>query len=311
MSSFVGTDDTDSDDPIAGLLEDLEMDSILFLNIFGLPKNTDADFAVIGGSLYVDHSDNVETDEEGNFIWPEVEIDNTNTMMDLNKIKSSITDVGVALSQYNLNQVLSEMVQPDHFSLMLKDMQDLIPMVGPEDPNNSLDISMTINPGGIAIDMKSLNDETGLPVIRVAVNDVRLEFIEAGTPRAELSMDLSLEFTIDFHEENGEAFLDIAVEPLADLCHIHVMKDDLGLDMFDHSRFVPLIFSGLAGGQGGVMTISIPLSDMGLTPRQGAALGKVELDGMGNCFMSLALDSIDPSALMGDDTCFISAAGIK
>jgi len=179
-------------------------------------------------------------------------------------------------------------------------------MVGPEDPNNSLDLSMTVNTGGIAIDMKGDVDPS---VIRLVANDMRLEFIEADTPKAELSMDLTLELNIDIHEKDGELFLDLAIEPLADLSHIHVMKDDLGLDIFDHSRFVTLIFSGLAGGgQGDAMVISIPLSDMGLIPRQGVAPGKVELDGNGNCFMGLALDSIDPSKL---DICFISTAGVK
>jgi len=307
LTGLAGSDDADSGDPMAGLLGGLEMDSILFLNIFGMPEETNPSFAVIGGGMYVDHSDAVDTNKEGNFLWPDVEIDNTDPYMDLNELKSGTTDVGIALSQYNLNQVLSEMMHG--FSMGIEDIQDLMPMVGPENPNNSLDLVMTINPGGIAIDMKG---DVGLSVIRLVANDMRLEFIEAGTPRAELSMDLTLNLNIDIHEEDGELFLDLAIEPLADFSHIHVMKDDLGLDIFDHSKFVTLIFSGLAGGgQGDAMVISIPLSDMGLTPRQGVEPGKVELDGMGNCFMSLALDSIDPSKLIGDDTCFISTAGVK
>ena len=304
LTGLAGSDDANGDNPMAGLLEGLEMDSILFLNIFGIPEETDVDFAVIGGGLYVAHSDAVDTDKDDNFIWPYVEIDDTNTHMDLNEIKSSTTDVGIALSQYNLNHVLSKMM--GGFKMEIKDIQELMPMVGPEDPNNSLDLSMTVNTGGIAIDMKGDVDPS---VIRLVANDMRLEFIEADTPKAELSMDLTLELNIDIHEKDGELFLDLAIEPLADLSHIHVMKDDLGLDIFDHSRFVTLIFSGLAGGgQGDAMVISIPLSDMGLIPRQGVAPGKVELDGNGNCFMGLALDSIDPSKL---DICFISTAGVK
>jgi len=296
----LGGSDGGSEDPLAGLLTGLKIDSTLFLNLYGMPEMTDMDFAVIGGGLYAVESKYVKKDESGNLLWPTVMIDPYDTQMDLSLLKKGSTDLGLALSQYNLNQMLPEVAKG--LQLTIPAINKMVPMFTPEDPKNDLDLSLKINPAGIAIDMKSR---------RIVANDIRLIFVEASTPKAELSMDLSLHFEMGFHaDEGGKGYLDLMITPMADRCYLHVMKDNLGMDMFDHSTFVPMIFTGLAGGGGDAMQVSISLSDMGVLPREGAEPGQVAFDENNNCFLGLAVGGLDTSKLpIGG--CFIATAGLS
>ncbi len=307
LSGFTNPGKGAEEDPMAALLENLQLDSTLFLNVYGLPEKTDSQFATIGAGLYAADTNFVETDQNGNLLWPEVVIDDSDTLIDFKKIKTETTDFGLAMSQYNLNQMLSQMM--NSFSIVMKDIQNEMPMFAPEDPNNSMDIAMTINPAGIAIEMKSLKGDTGTSTARIAISDMNLELVEADEPKAELSMDLNLLLDLNIRTENGDVFLDIQMTPDEDLCYLHVMKDTMGLDIFDHSRLVTIIFGAFTGSSTGEIAISMPLSDMGLSPREGVEDGgAIEFDENGNCFMNLAVGSVDASAILGEGACFISSA---
>jgi hypothetical protein len=296
----LGGSDGGSEDPLAGLLTGLKIDSTLFLNLKGMPEMTEEKkYAVIGGGLYALESKYVQKDESGNLLWPTVMVDPYDTQMDLSRLKNGSTDLGLALSQYNLNQMLPEVAKG--LQLTIPAINKMVPMFTPEDPKNNLDLSLKINPAGIAIDMKSR---------RIVANDIRLIFIEAGTPKAELSMDLSLHFEMGFHAEGGKGYLDLMITPMADQCYLHVMKDNLGMDMFDHSTFVPMIFTGLAGGGGDAMQVSISLSDMGVLPREGVEPGQVAFDENNNCFLGMAVGGLDTSKLPISG-CFIATAGLS
>jgi len=70
LAGFGGSDDGgESDDPMAGLLENLNLGSTLFLNIYGMPEFNEENFAVIGGSLYATDASLVKTDVDGNTCW--------------------------------------------------------------------------------------------------------------------------------------------------------------------------------------------------------------------------------------------------
>ena len=284
----------------------LSAKSVLFLNIFGLPQDTDSNFAAIGGGIHAISSDLAQKTSKGTFIWPDVVVDSSSPSIDLDYIKTASTDMGVALSQYNLNRLLPEIMRG--LQVRLANINELIPIISPENPENSLDISLAINPEGAAIDMRHHLSSTGEPVIWVVMNDVRAEFIEAGTPKTLLSVDLNLEVVMDFYIEEDKPFLEMTIKPLEDISHIHVLKDDLGMDMFDHSRFIPIIFQFLFGTGGNELVIPISLSDMGIVPKAGADPGKVSFDGLGNCFMSIEADGIDLSTLSTGGGCFVSTA---
>jgi len=301
IGAMLGGSSPIGDSPmVEGLLGDLEIttEETLLLNIFGLPNDTDEHFAAIGGALYVANTADVK-DGDGNFSWPEVAIDSSAPGIFIDRIKSDDIDMGIALSQYNLNQVLKGLASS--LSITIGGLQDVIPLIGPEDADNSLDLVMSLNPGGIALDMKDRN------AIRVAVNGVSIKFVEAEQIKADLSADLCLDMTVDIGIEDGEPVLHMEIMPVEELCHLHVMKDDMNLGILDHSELIMLVFNML-GVSGEPMAISLPLSTMGIITHGDP--GWVKYDGMGNCFLGLAVDSLDLDALPMDISgCFISTAG--
>lgn len=296
ISGFAAPADPDSDDPLAGILTGLKLDSVMFLNLKGLPLSTTEEHAMIGGSLYAAQSKDVIKDENGSYVWPEVIEDGTDTGMDMTMLQGDIADIGIALSDYNLNQVLSTLM--NGFSIEIKDIQKLTDFFAPEDPNNSMNLIASINPGGIAVDM--INQ-------RVAVNDVRLTLVEAGRPRTELSLDVTLKFEAGFHSDKKTSYLDLTIAPVYDRCHIHIMKDNMEMEMFDHSTYFPLIIEGFANGFDEIK-VSLPLSDLGIMPKAGIDPGEVEYDNSGNCYMKMAVGDLDASKLPVDGLCFISTA---
>jgi hypothetical protein len=307
----LGGSDGGSEDPLAGLLTGLKIDSTLFLNLKGMPAEMveETEHAVIGGGLYAVESKYVQKDESGNLLWPTVVVDPYDTQMDLSRLKNDSTDLGLALAQYNLNQMLPEIAKG--LQLTIPAINKMVPMFTPAKPGEDLDLTLKINPGGIAIDM--INDEKNPRPKRIVINDIRLTFVEAGVPQSELSMDLTLNLDVGFPEDPKThkilPVLTITITPVDELCFIHVMKDNLGMDMFDHSTFVPMIFSGLAGG-GGDVKFSISLSDLGVLPREGVEPGQVAFDKNGNCFLGLTVDGLDTSKLpIGG--CFIATAGLS
>jgi hypothetical protein len=310
----LGGSDDGSEDPLAGLLTGLKIDSMLFLNLKGMPEMTEEKkYAVIGGGLYAVESKYIKKDESGNPLWPTVVVDPYDTQMDLSQLKNDLIpiDLGLALAQYNLNQMLPEIAKG--LQLTIPAINKMVPMFTPAKPGEDLDLTLKINPAGIAIDMKE-DPENPRPK-RIVINDIRLTFVEVGIPQSELSMDLTLNLDVGFPKNpDGTVLpvLTITITPVDELCFIHVMKDNLGMDMFDHSTFVPMIFSGLAGG-GGDVKVSISLSDLGILsppPKEGVKPGQVTFDKNGNCFLGLAVDNLDTSKLpIGG--CFIATAGLS
>ncbi|HEY9161225.1 MAG TPA: hypothetical protein VIS94_09075 [Desulfomonilia bacterium] len=302
ISGLAGPADPDSEDPLAGILTGLKLDSVMFLNLKGQPDSTTENNALLSGSLYSAPAGTVKKDKDGNYIWPSVTEDTTNTLkMDLTRLQGDNTDIGLALSDYNLNQVLSAVM--NGFSIEIKDIQKLTDFFSPDDPNNSMTLDVKINPGGIALDLANQ---------RVAVNDVRLTVYEVmpnGTSwaRTELSLDVTIAFEAGFHSDSKTSYLDLMLSPQYDKCHIHIMKDNMDMSMFDHSSYFPLIISGFTGGKAD-LSLSLALSDFGILPRPGIDPGEVEYDNSGNCYMKMAVGDLDASKLPVDGLCFISTA---
>jgi len=286
----------------------LSLDSTLYLNLKGYPGETTSAFAVLGGALYVPDNADVSKDDNGYYVWPAVSDDPYDTMMDVSMgaIKTSATDIGVGISQYNINQMLEGLMK--NLKVTVKDINKMAALFGPKVSGDKVDLEVTINPKGIAVDFTTR---------RIVANDVKLLLVESGEVNgqvAELSLDLSMEFDVVFRNEDGKLIMVLSVTPMEDRCHMHVMKDETGLDALDHGKFVPIIFQYLAGGQS-TLTIPLPLSDFGIMPRGGVTPGTLTTDEFGNCFLSMATSGIDMdkiSALTsGGGGCFINTAGIK
>ncbi len=301
LSGLSGGGDSEDGGMMAGLMENIQLDTLLFLNIKGLPEETNSDFAAIRAGIFpadVNLLSKVTVNSEDKYMWPEVEIDNTDTGIDLNKIKTGNTDIGVVLSQYNLNQMLEGIMQGFSVKAEGEMVAPLTGMVPTDSPSNILSVLLTINPKGIAMKMRGADNK-----ISMNVYDLHMEVLQDDIPVTLISIDLALEMTPSVRSENGELFLDLAVDYLPELSQGAVIKDGKGMGVADKSGFVNFLWKMTTGGEG-TFVQSIPLSSMGLIPK-GDTPGSVEIDENGNCYLSLALDSMDAST---SGLCFISTA---
>ena len=151
MLGGLGGDERSEDDMMATLLGNLDIQQMLFVNVFGAPLYTTPEFAALGGGLFAYDKLAVERDEEGDYLWPDVSIDETTDPIDLTRMTDNPdVNLGIALSQYNLNQVLSDMMTGFVAVLDAKALD--LPFITPENPGDPMEIHITVNPAGIAID---------------------------------------------------------------------------------------------------------------------------------------------------------------
>ncbi len=297
------------DDLLGSILGGLELDKLLFINAFGRPEDTTPAYAALGAGLYVAEGEDVLKDSEGNNIFPEVIEDEANGKMSIEPIiPAGDFNMGVGLSKYNLNQVLEGIATGLKVPLPAASLP--IPLAIPaRAPGTSQVLEITLNPKGLTIDMDS---ETGA---RMDITDMRMEYIEEGNVKWQLSLDIALNLGIGVSsDEEGGLFLDLTMEPIEGLCNAHVMKDNMGICIFDNSDFVITLFATLSemmaedGAEAQAdapFSVSIPL-DSFLNPAIGTEkAGAIDFDDSGNCFMNLAVDSIESGAL-----CFISSATV-
>ena len=290
-------------DLIALLTMDMSLDVPILMNLKGYPSETTTDFAVLGGAIYVPKSEDVMMDENGSMLWPSVTVDPTDTGMaaGMSNIMDNDTDIGMAISQYNINQILPELLSG--MNITIKDIYSVLKAFAPNDARDTLDLVLKLNPEGIALDFSTQ---------RMTANDVTIELVESGpavnATIAELSVDMTMLIDGTLSNTDGNLMLNLTIEPIEDVCRMHVMKNDAGggMNLLDHGRLIPIIFKVLSGGSN-VLSLSVPLSDLGITPRADGAAGKVVFDNAGNCFLGMACSGMDISKLSSGG-CFIDTA---
>lgn len=301
--SDLAKEDEATEKGLSNLLENLTLDSQLFLNVLGLPEETDREFAAIGAGLYAADTENLAIDPETKKpMWPDVQVDDMDTKIDISKIKTSTTDLGIAISQYNLNQVLCSMMTRMRIVLGSDKIATLKQYIQTENPDDEMALALTINPEGIVVDFAQPDLVPGNTAL-VVINDIRAEILENESAKALLSIDITLEVDSSLSIKDDSLNLDLEIKPLEDFCHIHLMKDNKGIGIIDHRSLVPKLFQEIAGcKEGESFKVSLSLSDLGIAPSKSKGAGQIEFDGKGNCFMNLAAESIDASRF-----CFISS----
>jgi hypothetical protein len=296
--------------PLEGLEIGVNLDSVLYVDLKGYPSETTAEYAIMGGALYDTLTENAPKDPKDTtgkkYIWPDVTVDpfDTGISLGMGTIKDGQTDLGIALSQYNLNQMIWQLMQG--MQVELKAISNQFSIFAPKYAGDVIDLVLTFNPEGIAVDLA-----TG----RVVANDVtmlvkeRIPTSNATTTMAILSIDLSLQLDAGFRKnEKRQVVLDMSITPIANLCHMHVLKDDLGMTIFDHGQFIPLIFKYLTKGSTS-LALSLPLADLGLALEDSPG-NKFVFDREGNCFLGMAIDTFDISKLpITGGGCFINTLG--
>jgi hypothetical protein len=164
---------------------------------------------------------------------------------------------------------------------------------------------------GIAFDFRT-------PTPMLILNDMRMEYTENGTPVWQMSLDLAFALDVGSHnatvkdpvtgEDVEQSFLDIYLTLIPELAHCHVMKDNLGIGLFDHSQFVVSLVGALGemlpANNAADLMASINMSDLGFI--LSAASGKT--DSAGRCFLKMVTDKADISKA---GLCFIDTASTK
>lgn len=308
MISGLGNDGNEEDKAVSDLISSLDIDKTLLFNIQGLPEYTTTEFAALGGGIFACDTDDLEYDKKGKPIWPDVYMDDFLPELDLKRLTGNEDyNVNLALSQYNVNQILSDMVS--NMAVIMDESSVDLSFITPENPGDEMELKITVNPLGIAIDF---NYQTSPPVALINLNDLRVVLLEDGNEKTEISADLTLEVDFGIRSDDSGYFLEFGIVPIEKLSHVNVIKDTKGLNILEHAKIVKAIFGSFSEGgdeadPAAKPRIPINLGDMGLIPNTKLAEnGEIIFDGNGNCFLSLALDSIDPAALLGDDACFIS-----
>lgn len=292
-----------ADDFPANILAGIDLDKFLFVNVSGRPEDTTAAYAALGAGLYISEG----RDVENSLHFPDVVEDKTHGKPELDPIlPEGDFNMGMALSFYNLNQVLESVATG--LIIPLEATSFPIPLAIPNRmPGTRQIIEVTPNPKGILVD---LNPDGS---VRMDIMDLQMEYIEGIDAKWQMSLDLVLKLGLDLRADaRGGLSLAVTMQPVETRCHTHVMKDNIGIGIFDKSDFIMTMFktlSGMTSGNGdkvqetAAISMEIPL-DSYVKPRLDAeTAGNITLDETGNCYMRFAADRIETG-----DLCFISHA---
>ncbi len=297
--------DEGEDDLLGSLLGGLEIEKYLFLDLYGRPGETTADFACLGSGLYVADKADAPTNAEGEPLFPEVSIFDLpqETPMFLPTPEAPY-NLGVTLTQYNLNQILGSLLGGTPISFYDAGIfGELIIIIPANDGTKTQALKITFNPAGLAFDLR------GTDMI-LMINDLRLEYVENGTPIWQMSVDTAFDLRI-LPGLDGPT-LDLYLDILPEYTHTHSMRDNLGvLGLYDHSDFFMFIFETLASmltddPEGPLLSLNLAelLGEDLITFKEGTAPLSLS-SGDGNCYLGLAVESLDVGSV---GACFIETA---
>jgi len=230
-----------------------------------------------------------------------------------NDLAHQTKSLGVNLSMDNLSQFVGTLLNG---YVTLDAASRPIPLAIPgwsEDPGPGVQqkLKISFNKEGIAFDFRMFT-----PML--TLNDMRMEYLENDVPIWQMSLDMTFALDVGTHKAmitdpvTGEmveqSFLDIYLTLVPELAHCHVMKDNLGIGLFDHSRFAIELIEALgvllpANNAADLMT-SINMSDLGFILRSASA----KTDAAGRCFLKMVTDEADISKA---GLCFIDTASLK
>jgi hypothetical protein len=111
------------------------------------------------------------------------------------------------------------------------------------------------------------------------LDDLRIEYIENGVPMWMMSLDMTFSLAISSHIEtvtdtitgqtSEKSSLDIHISLVPGSSRCHVMKDDQGIGLLDHSNFVESLVEALGeklvSSNGANLMFSINMENYGLS----------------------------------------------
>ncbi len=311
------------DDLLGGMAGDLGADMSglnlaakpLYLDINGIPTSTTNDMAALSIGLFMAEG------EQGVFPGGVTLYPGSNAAIPLTQSSDDPSAIEVSLSQESMTQFVSELLNGSIVIPALS-IPTAVPSYGNIYPAVLQQMKISFNKNGIAFDFTTAN-----PLL--IINDLRIEYLENGKALWMMSLDLAFKLGAGSHQapviENAkkdmESFLDIYLTLVPYYSHCAVLKDDMGITMFDHKDFPAL----LVGGLGDMLpTNDVKKGDLMLSITTGALLdGVITDDGFGmiltedgasavsgeasRCFLKMATDDVDISKA---GLCFINTASL-
>jgi hypothetical protein len=158
--------------------------------------------------------------------------------------------VGVNLSMDNLTQIIEELLKGSiTFDVANFPISTILSVLGITTVSGKdQKIRVTFNPEGIAFDFR-----TSTPML--ILDDLRMEYIENGVPMWMMSLDMTFGLAISSHIETvtdpatgqilEKSSLDVHISLVPGSSRCHVMKDDQGIGLLDHSNLVESLIEAL------------------------------------------------------------------
>jgi hypothetical protein len=182
--------------------------------------------------------------------------------------------VGVNLSMDNLTQISKELLKGSiTFDVANFPISTILSVLGITTVSGKdQQIRVTFNPEGIAFDFR-----TSTPMF--ILDDWRIEYIENDVPMWMMSLDMTFSLAISSHIEtvtdpatgqpSEKSSLDVNISLVSGSSRCHVMKDDQGIGLLDHSNFVESLIEALGkklvSSSGADLMFSINMENYGLS----------------------------------------------
>lgn len=163
----------------------------------------------------------------------------------------------------NLTQITKELLKGSiTFDVANFPISTILSVLGIRVSNNDQKIRVTFNPEGIAFDFR-----TSTPML--ILDDLRIEYIENDVPMWMMSLDMTFSLAISSHIESEKSSLDVNISLVPGSSRCHVMKDDQGIGLLDHSTFVESLVKALGekltSSAGADLMFSINMENYGLS----------------------------------------------
>jgi hypothetical protein len=186
----------------------------------------------------------------------------------------------------NLTQITKELLKGSiTFDVANFPISTILSVLGIRVSNNDQKIRVTFNPEGIAFDFR-----TSTPML--ILDDLRIEYIEDDVPMWMMSLDMTFSLTISSHIETEKSSLDVNISLVPGSSRCHVMKDDQGIGLLDHSNFVESLVEALGkklvSSAGADLMFSIDMENYGLSLSDAKATS-----GAGRYFIKLVTTESD------------------
>ena len=290
---------------IAGDMAGLNLSNkTTYLDIHGLPNATSDAFMAMDVGVFM--AENISAFPSGVTLYSNNDITHpilNLTVMDVQQLFETDAPevlakcVGVNLSMDNLTQITKKLLKGSiTFDVSDFPISTILSALGIRVSDKEQKIKVTFNPEGIAFDFR-----TNTPML--ILDDLRIEYIEDGVPMWMISLDMTFSIAISSHIEmvtdlaTGQASekssLDVHISLVPDFSsRCHVMKDDQGIGLLDHSNFVEDLVAALGkklfSYTGADLMFSINMEDYGLSLSDAKAIS-----GAGRYFLKMVTTESD------------------